>query len=267
METYSLSPIGVLRCDVKYRYETPRQGSLALTSTGIIQLLPQQNFEQALKDLDQFERIWLLFVFHHNTNWKPLVNVPRHRSDKVGLFATRAPYRPNPIGITAAKLDQVKGLSVYVSEIDLLDGTPILDIKPYLPYADSFPDSKTGWARDACANLYAIALTQEAQQQTDWLKRMYGINLEGFLHVQLQHAPDNSARKRITQQDATHFTLSYRTWRIHYQVDFDSRTVTIIGIASGYSPPDLATEVDDPYNDKNAHREYLNTFPSFPSFY
>ena len=143
----TLNPIGFLQSDLKQRYETPRQGVLAKESKAVIILNANENFEQAVKDLEGFERIWVIYQFHLNKNWKPLVTPPRHTRSKVGVFATRAPYRPNHIGLSCVKLDKVDGLKIHISESDILDGSPILDIKPYLPYSDSFPDVKTGWVK------------------------------------------------------------------------------------------------------------------------
>jgi len=135
MSNYILiKPIGILHSELIQRYETPRQGVLAKGSTAVIQLNPKYNFEQAVKDLDGFDRIWIIYQFHLNKNWKPLVTPPRHTRNKVGVFATRAPYRPNQIGLSCVKLEKVEGLKIFISESDILDGSPVLDIKPFLPY-------------------------------------------------------------------------------------------------------------------------------------
>ena len=146
-EKIIIEPIGIIRSNLSHRYETPRQGVLAGKEVSVIELNPKNNFEQALKYLDGFERIWVLYQFHLNKNWKPLVNPPRHTRKKVGVFATRAPYRPNHIGMSCVKLEKVDGLKIFISESDILDLFPIIDIKPYLPYSDSFPDADTGWVK------------------------------------------------------------------------------------------------------------------------
>jgi tRNA (adenine37-N6)-methyltransferase len=257
-EPVLLHPIGHVRCAKKYRYETARQGVLAPDSTATIELLPRHNFEQALKDISDFERIWVLSLFHLNRNWKPLVHVPRHRRDKVGVFATRAPYRPNPIGLSCVTLLSVQGLSLTIGNVDLLDGTPVLDLKPYLPYADAFPDAGTGWVKNACSDCYAIDATDEAMLECGWIRTHAGINLPGFIEVQLQHAPRDTERKRITP--AAHedeYVLAYRTWRIFYRVlDFEKRVV-VTHIRSGYFPEELAHGMEDKYRDKTLHRRYL----------
>jgi tRNA-Thr(GGU) m(6)t(6)A37 methyltransferase TsaA len=99
----------------------------------------------ALKDLEGFSRIWVLSFLHLNHHWNPTVCPPRGDRVRRGTLATRAPHRPNPIGLSALKLVRVEGHRIFVEGIDLLDGTPILDIKPYVPYCDAFPDAKAGY--------------------------------------------------------------------------------------------------------------------------
>jgi tRNA (adenine37-N6)-methyltransferase len=266
MNSILLSPIGVFHSSLKHRYETPRQGVLAPDNTGWIELAPHRNFEQAVRDLEHFERLWIVFVFHLNPNWKPMVRVPRHRTDKVGVFATRAPFRPNPIGLSCVRLCRVEGLRVHIGETDILDGAPVLDIKPYLPYADSFPDAATGWVADACAGSFTIDVSPDAAARMLWIQEHGGINLRGYIDVQLRHDPTNSERKRITTlDDAEHrFMLAYRTWRILYRVDAAERTIRIEDIRGGYSPQDLAGQ-SDRHEDKQLHRDYLANFgPSLP---
>jgi len=99
---------------------------------------------EAFADLAGFERIWLLFVFHRSEGWKPQVRPPRG-GGKRGVLATRSPHRPNAIGLSAVELVAVEERALRVRGVDLLDGTPILDIKPYVPYADAFPAARAGW--------------------------------------------------------------------------------------------------------------------------
>lgn len=112
---------------------------------GRVVLEPGHNFEQALEDLDGFSKIWLIYWFDRNENWKPKVLPPRGPAVKRGVFATRSPHRPNPIGLSLVDLIEIKGRTLYLGNVDLLDKTPILDIKPYLPYAEAFPEAKAGW--------------------------------------------------------------------------------------------------------------------------
>jgi tRNA-Thr(GGU) m(6)t(6)A37 methyltransferase TsaA len=233
----TLNPIGFLQSDLKHRYETPRQGVLAKGSSAVIQLDPRKNYEQAVKDLNGFDRLWIIFQFHLNKNWKPLVNPPRHTRKKVGVFATRAPYRPNQIGLSCVKLDKVDGLKIYISESDILDGSPILDIKPYLPYSDSFPDVKTGWVKHELENIYQVIIEDKAKRTADKLLAKEDVNLLSYARVQLEFNPTDTTRKRISQpakklSTESQFVLAYQKWRINYTVDEKNKKVFITSITT-----------------------------------
>lgn len=257
-----INPVGYVRSENKYRYETPRQGVLENNSESYIELLPQNNFEQAVKDLEGFERIWVIYQFHLNNNWKPLVQPPRHTRKKVGVFATRAPYRPNPVGISCVKLNRIEGLKIYISNSDILDGSPVIDIKPYLPYSDSFPDSKTGWVKHGLEEIYNVYFLEEAETRLEWLKKEANINLKSFAKLQLEFNPMDDSRKRITKTDNTNYVLAYRTWRISYNVDAAKRILTIENIFSGYTPDELNNLQENKYEDKELHIKFNSSFPS-----
>ncbi len=227
-----INPIGVVQSKLEHRYETPRQGILAGNDVSVITLNPHQNFEQAVKYLEGFERIWVIYFFHLNKNWKPLVTPPRHTRKKVGVFATRAPYRPNQIGLSCVKLEKVEGLKIYISESDILNGTPIIDIKPYLPYSDSFPDAATGWAKTDLGNIYQIKFLKKAKEHALRLLETEKINLINYSRVQLEFNPTDTARKRISLLKTNSvkdkfYVLSYRKWRIIFKVDEKKKMVTV----------------------------------------
>lgn len=136
---YQLEPIGYIHSCFKEKFAIPRQPLLAPAATGIIELLPPYNQSEALVGLEQVSHLWLLFIFHQSIEQKPRLKVrpPRLGGNKsLGVFATRSTYRPNNIGQSVVKLEQIIDNQLYVSGIDLVDGTPIIDIKPYIPYAD-----------------------------------------------------------------------------------------------------------------------------------
>jgi tRNA-Thr(GGU) m(6)t(6)A37 methyltransferase TsaA len=150
-EAFTARVIGHVRSPYTERFGTPRQPTVteqtledrAVDAT--IELLPGHNFEQALGDLAGFEYIWVIAWLHLNEDWKPTVIPPRGPKVRRGLFATRSPHRPNPIGLSALRLLRIEGRTLHVRGIDLIDLTPVLDIKPYVPYADAFPGAKSGW--------------------------------------------------------------------------------------------------------------------------
>ena len=142
---FSFSPIGIIHTHFKSPAGTPIQGALATDNEGEVELWPQ--YARGLADLAGFERIVLIYVFDRSRRYELSV-VPYLDSRRRGLFATRAPRRPNPIGITVVKLLAVEGNRLAVAGLDMLDETPLLDIKPYIPAIEAFPDSKTGWIED-----------------------------------------------------------------------------------------------------------------------
>jgi tRNA (adenine37-N6)-methyltransferase len=228
-----LRPIGILQSDLKQRYETPRQGILAKGSSAIITLYAKNNFNQALQDIDGFDRLWIIYKFHLNKNWKPLVTPPRHTKNKFGVFATRAPFRPNPIGLSCVKLEKVEGLKIFISESDILDGSPVLDIKPYLPYSDSFPASATGWVKNESGNNFEIIIEEKANQFADNINKEEGINLLGYARVQLEFNPADITRKRISKVDENEnslYVLAYQKYNILYRVNELEKRVYIIDI-------------------------------------
>jgi tRNA-Thr(GGU) m(6)t(6)A37 methyltransferase TsaA len=143
---FSVTPIGWVSSPYQRRFGTPQQAAAVDSDQeAVLELDGEQIPEEALRDLVGVERIWILSFLHRSGTWGPLVRPPRGPRVRRGLFATRSPDRPNPLGLSAVQLVRIEGLSLHVRGVDLLDGTPILDIKPYLPYADAFPTSRAGW--------------------------------------------------------------------------------------------------------------------------
>ncbi|WP_167631235.1 tRNA (N6-threonylcarbamoyladenosine(37)-N6)-methyltransferase TrmO [Mariprofundus ferrooxydans] len=140
--------IGVVKSSYRERFATPRQPTLDQPETAEIHLNAGMNFEQALTDLDGFSHIWVIYWMHLNNGWNPTVLPPRGPKQRRGLFATRGPHRPNSIGLSAVHLIQIKGRILTIEGHDMLDGTPVLDIKPYIPYADMIADASSGWLAD-----------------------------------------------------------------------------------------------------------------------
>ena len=136
--TYSVSPIGFVRSCFKEKFAIPRQPQLAPAARGVLELVAPFNQGDAVQGLEQVSHVWLLFVFHQALEDKPRLKVRPPRlggNTSMGVFATRATHRPNGIGQSVVKLDKVEPGRLFISGIDLLDGTPLLDNKPYVPYA------------------------------------------------------------------------------------------------------------------------------------
>lgn len=140
-----MRPIGVLHSEQRLHHEAPRQAGLGRGATGVIHV--RQGLQNCLQDLAGFSHVWVLAWCHLARGFRSQV-VPPRDSKKRGLFATRAPQRPNPIALSCVRLVGVEKRRVYVADHDLLDGTPILDLKPYLPYCDSVPAATVGYVDD-----------------------------------------------------------------------------------------------------------------------
>lgn len=146
---FTYRPIGLLRSPYARRIDAPHQGTVvAGTQTGepasATLVLEEWLDEKVIKDLSGFDRLWLIFAFHLSEGWRSSVKPPRG-GPKRGVLATRSPHRPNSIGLSAVELVKIEGKTLHLRGVDLLDGTPVLDIKPYVPYADAFPDARAGW--------------------------------------------------------------------------------------------------------------------------
>lgn len=248
-----MTPIGYLTTNLKEKYQAARQPGVSRQVTGVIHLDSGRQFEQALADLEGFERIWVIFTFDRNDNWKPKVQPPRGKK-KRGLFATRSPHRPNPLGLSCVELLGIEGLKLYIGSHDLLDGTPILDIKPYLPYADSFPESKAGWVEKLeQEESYVIHWNTQAEAQRAFIVERGGPDLAVAVKNRLENSPFPHPSHRIKKLDSGCFELAYKSWRILYAVE--KGCVSIEKIFSGYS--DFSGE--DRYGDFSLHQEFKDS--------
>ena len=154
MKEYTMKPIARIYTDFPDKFGIPRQSGIVMDLKGRVVFEPPYRDYRAVKELCEYSHIWLLWLFFRSEReeWSPTVRPPRLGGNtRVGVFATRSPYRPNPIGMSAVKLDRVVldeslGPVLEVSGIDIVDGTPILDIKPYLTFADSYPNAVCGFA-------------------------------------------------------------------------------------------------------------------------
>ncbi|WP_412461685.1 tRNA (N6-threonylcarbamoyladenosine(37)-N6)-methyltransferase TrmO [Pseudomonas sp. SC11] len=149
---HSVSPVGIVRSCFKEKFAIPRQPRLAPAARGVLELLPPFDQGEAVQGLEQVSHVWLLFLFHQALEDTPRLKVrpPRLGGNKsMGVFATRATHRPNGIGQSVVRLDGIAPGRLLLSGIDLLDGTPVLDIKPYVPYADCIEDARNQMASDA----------------------------------------------------------------------------------------------------------------------
>lgn len=145
-----MKPIGFVHSCFRDRFGTPRQPSLVNASDGYIQIRPEFQPEFSLEGLSEYSHLWVIFHFHQNTNKKfsAKVHPPRLNGESVGVFASRSPHRPNPIGLSLVKIDRIDGDKIFIRGHDLVDGTPVLDIKPYIKEIEAIPDARSSWVSD-----------------------------------------------------------------------------------------------------------------------
>jgi len=259
-EAFSFVPIGRVECSRKYRFEAPRQAVFA-DNDGLIRLEPHRNLETAVRDLTGFERIWVIYCFHLNHDWKPAVQPPVGSDGRrIGVLATRSPHRPNPVGLSCVELERVDGLLLHIRNFDMLDGTPVLDVKPYIPAADAFPQARTGWLQPV--RTYTLEYTPEFIERADWIRQLSELDLISFCRTQLVLEPLDAGRKRLWQEGKTNWLIGCRTWRIRFRMDEAAGRVTVLDVFSAYEPEELEPDAEDRYGDKTVHRTFRQRFPA-----
>ena len=168
MSSFQFEQIGVIRSPYKEKFAVPRQPGLVKSANGELHLIAPYNQADAVRGLEAFSHLWILFVFHQTMEggWRPTVRPPRLGGNaRMGVFATRSTFRPNPIGMSLVELKEVvchkDSVILKLGSLDLVDGTPVVDIKPYLPFAESLPDASASYAQCAPAAEMAVSFTAE----------------------------------------------------------------------------------------------------------
>jgi tRNA-Thr(GGU) m(6)t(6)A37 methyltransferase TsaA len=259
-----LEPIGIVRTSLATKVEAARQPRAAQGAPARIELFPGRNFEHALEDMARWKLIWVIFWFHHNPRWRPKVLPPRSTSGRKGVFATRSPHRPNPIGLSVVRLERVEGLNLHVLDADILDGTPVLDLKPYVAYTDSHPDAGNGWLDDAEAahgfavaqpvdpvSAFTVTFAPLATEQSNWIETRTGLAIAERIRSTLSLGPEPHPYRRIRRTDAG-MQLAVKEWRVRFSVE--GRNVHVTAIATGFRESQLASNSDDDV--LRTHREF-----------
>jgi len=198
----SYRSIGTMATPFREKFGVPRQSLMMSAAKGVLKLNPDPDFPAALRHLEQFSHIWVLFVFHKNRNipWHPLIETPRvDVEERIGVFATRSPDRPNSIGMSALKLERIDweadgGIEIHLSGVDILDGTPVLDIKPYLPYADRIDEANSGWAHSPIES-YSFGFSEESRALIE-AETLRQPGLKELIEQMLQSDPRPISQKR-----------------------------------------------------------------------
>lgn len=225
MNDYTITPIARIRSDFPEKFGIPRQSGVVESLVSTIVFEPEYRNADALRGLEGFSHIWLIWQFSANLRdtWHPTVRPPRlGGNERMGVFATRSPFRPNALGLSCVRLlgigHSAEGPVLRVAGADLMDGTPIYDIKPYLPYADCKPEATGGFAPDSGAKL-RVTVPEALLQKLPPDKREA---LTGVL--------ENDPRPRYQSDSERVYKLDFAGLHVEFQVDGSDLTVTDIRI-------------------------------------
>lgn len=217
--------IAKIQTDMSDKFGIPRQSGIVKELTGKIIFEPEFRVKEVLNGIEEFSHLWLLWEFSENKrdNWSPTVRPPRLGGEKrKGVFATRSPFRPNPIGMSCVKLERVEytkalGPIIYVSGVDLMNGTPIYDIKPYITYTDCVPDAVQGFAEEYKNYALNVDFPQELLDRIPKDKQSALIGI-------LRHDP----RPAYQNTPDRIYGVRYMNFDVHFKVKNDTLTVTNI---------------------------------------
>lgn len=216
--------IAYIKTDFPSKFGIPRQSGLADTK-GIIIFEKEYRKIDALRGIEAYSHLWILWEFSQalRDRWSPTVRPPRlGGNERVGVFATRSPFRPNPIGMSCVKLESVEidagyGPILHVTGADMVDGTPIYDIKPYLPYVDSHPEAKGGFAEELKGKKLEVVLSQECEELFDEDERRILIQI-------LSQDP----RPSYQNDPARIYGMEYAGWEIKFRIEGERLFVCMI---------------------------------------
>ena len=221
----TIEPVARMRSDFATKFGIPRQSGLVADLRSTIVFEPKYRNPEALRGIEGYDYLWLIWQFSEavRKEWSPTVRPPRLGGNaRMGVFATRSPFRPNSLGLSCVRLLEVEhtqefGTVLHVGGADLMDGTPIFDVKPYVPYADSHPDAKGGFTDGAGEYLLQVDFPQTLLEKLPEEKRSAAVGV-------LSHDP----RPSYQRKPGRIYGLSFAGWDIRFTVDGDILTVVDI---------------------------------------
>jgi len=233
MSDLTLTPVAIIHTPYKEKFSVPRQPNLVQDGTGIVELVAPYNVPEAVRGLEQFSHLWLIFQFDQipTGKWQPTVRPPRlGGNQRVGVFASRATHRPNPLGLSKVELKKVEctqgKVLLHLGAVDLVDGTPILDIKPYLAYADSEPLAQSGFAQDKPTTNLQVCFSQSAQSAVKKIEQIRP-HFQRFICEVLQQDP----RPAYQQGKTTDRVYGMHLYEFNVRFQFiDTDNVQVIAI-------------------------------------
>lgn len=219
-----LHVIATLHTDFPTKFGIPRQSGLVPTLKATVVFEPEYRNGDALRGLEDFSHLWLIWHFSkaQRDTWSPTVRPPRLGGNtRMGVFATRSPFRPNALGLSCVKIEGVRqdsqlGWVIDVSGADLMDGTPIFDIKPYIPYADAIEDAVGGFAASAPTDLLTVVFA-------------HGVTVDASLHQSLVDVLSQDPRPRYQDDPTRVYGFPFANLEVRFQVD--GTVLTVVGIA------------------------------------
>ncbi|WP_231489547.1 tRNA (N6-threonylcarbamoyladenosine(37)-N6)-methyltransferase TrmO [Billgrantia saliphila] len=239
---YAMQPIGHIASDFPDKFGVPRQPGLAPAAHASLVFVPPFDDPLAIRGLDAFSHLWLTFVFHLSpepgTAWSPLVRPPRLGGNaKVGVFASRSTHRPNRLGLSLVELRSVdthRGVRLVLGGCDLVDGTPVLDIKPYLPWTESRPDARAGFAPEPPPQ-HSVSFSAEAESTL--AARSDGDSLRELIRQVLAQDPRPAYHRRMTERT---YGVRLRDVDVRFQAMVDALGQTVLRVVDIVPPPPAA---------------------------
>ena len=234
-ESFTFKPVGFIESCYQQKFGIPRQPGLVKQATASLTLQPEYSKSEIFRGIEQFSHLWIVFVFHQSIrqNDKTTVRPPRlGGKEKLGVFATRSNFRPNPIGQSVVRfegVDKIDGRYVLkLSGGDFLDGTPVLDIKPYIPFADSIPDAIAGFASQPPDKCYQVHFSDNATRQIEIASVLLSIDVKSFVSELLSYDP----RPAFYEGKYEKTSFAMYLYQHNLQWEIEGSEVKVIGFSS-----------------------------------
>jgi tRNA-Thr(GGU) m(6)t(6)A37 methyltransferase TsaA len=232
MPHYAFEPIGFINSCFKEKFGIPRQPGVVSSATAVLEMEPQFSHTEAFRCLEAFSHVWIIFVFHQSVayRWKPTVRPPRlGGNQRVGVFASRSNFRPNAIGQSAVKLISIEKskekIELVLGGVDLLHGTPVLDIKPYLPYSDAISDATPGYAHHPPKPHWPVIFSPAAMKTAEQFEQTRYHGLTEMITDLLALDPRPGYRK-----EAGSHKYGMRLWDLNIMFRFDTDQIVVESI-------------------------------------
>jgi tRNA-Thr(GGU) m(6)t(6)A37 methyltransferase TsaA len=230
-------PLGFIESSFRTKFGTPRQPGLAPSSKAKLKLRRDLQPELSLQGLEGFSHAWLIFEFHENTNkiFRPKIHPPRLGGKTVGVFATRSPHRPNPIGLSLVKVDRVDRDGIEMSGIDLIHGTPVIDIKPYVPGIESPQGASAGWLVEVAEKNWDVEFSSECQMFFESLPSQEAEHLQNLIKESLALDPRPVLyRDMFDPETAQEHAVYLEDFDVHFQ--YEAERILVLKILRSAGP-------------------------------